>query len=182
MKNVLLVIPPGVKPSAGFHQALQQAANLGTKMIALVILDPNEMSRIANRLDSAFMGERVGDSVTQALAREQQVRAEDLLDDIAHCARKWGVEVVPLVESGDTTEVCERVIRQHEVGHAVLIAERRSWLTRLLSRSSQVQIPAFEGCEITVVEEGGDEAEGLEESMERIARESGRTAKDPDSE
>lgn len=167
MKNVLLVIPPGVKPRAGFHQALQQAAELGTKLVALVILDPNEMARIASRLDSAFMGERIGDSVMQALQREQRVRAEDLLSDIATCARKWGVEVVPLVESGETAEVCERVIRRHDVGYAVLLAERRSWLTRLLSRSSDVQIPAFEGCEIKVVEEERDDPEGLEPPDDR---------------
>ncbi len=162
MKNVLLVIPPGVKPKAGFHHALHRAAEMGTKLVALVILDPTEMARIASRLDSAFMGERVGDRVIQALAREQQVRAEDLLADIATCAKKWGVEVVPLVESGDTSEVCERIIRQNEVGYAVLLAERRSWLTRLLSRSSEVQIPAFEGCEIKVVEEEGADSDGLE--------------------
>ncbi len=162
MKNVLLVIPPGVKPHAGFHHALHRAAELGTKIIALVILDPNEMARIASRLDSAFMGERVGDSVIEALSREQRVRAEDLLNDITACAKKWGVEVIPLVESGDTPEVCARVIRQHDVDYAVLLAERRSWLTRLLSRSSEVKIPAFEGCEFKVVEEEESDVEGLD--------------------
>ncbi len=162
MKNVLLVIPPGVQPRVGFRHALHRAAELGTKIVALVILDPKEMVRIASRLDSAFMGERVGDSVIEALAREQQVRAEALLQDITTCAKKWGVEVIPLVESGDTPEVCAHVIRQHDVDYAVLLAERRSWLTRLLSRSSEVQIPAFEGCEFKVVEEEGSDGEELD--------------------
>lgn len=162
MKNVLLVIPPGVKPRAGFHHALHRAAERGGVLVALVILDPNEIVRIAARLDSAFMGERVGDGVVKALEREQQVRARDLLEEIAVCSKKWGVETVPLIESGDTGEVCERVIRSHEIGYAVLLAERRSWLTRLLSRSSVVQIPAFEGCEVKVVEEDSDDADGLD--------------------
>ena len=162
VKNVLLVIPPGVKPRAGFHHALHRAAEFGGKLVALVILDPNEIVRIAARLDSAFMGERVGDGVMKALEREQQVRARDLLEEIAECAKKWGVETVSLIESGDTGEVCERILRQHDVGYAVLLAERRSWLTRLLSRSAAVQIPSFEGCEVKVIEEVPDDSESLD--------------------
>ncbi len=157
MKNVLLVIPPGVKPQIGLQRALDRASETGAKLVALVILDPNETVRIASRLDSAFLGERVGDRVIKALEREQSVRAEDLLAEITADAGASGVEIIPLIESGDTTDVCERVIRQHDIGYAVLLAERRSWLTRLLSRSSTVNIPAFEGCEIQVIEETGNE-------------------------
>jgi nucleotide-binding universal stress UspA family protein len=153
MKNVLLVIPPGVRPRVGLHHALDRAATEGSKLIALAILDPSETVRIAARLDDAFLGERVGDRVIKALDREQFARAEDLLAEITSDAANSGTEVVPLIERGDTTEVCERVIRQHDIGYAVLLAERRSWLTRLLSRSPAVNIPAFEGCEIKVVEE-----------------------------
>ncbi len=155
-KNVLLVIPPGVKPSIGFEHACEKAAADGAKLVALMILDPTETARIAARLDSAFMGERVGDRVMQALEREQSVRASSVLEAIDHCAGKSGVTVVPLVETGDTVEVCGRVIREHEIGYAVLLTEKKSWLTRLLSRSSSVQIPAFEGCEVKVIEEDGD--------------------------
>lgn len=155
MKNVLLVIPPGVRPRTGLHHALNRASAAGSKLVALVILDPSETVRIAARLDDAFLGERVGDRVIKALEREQFVRAEDLLTDIASEASGAGIDVVRLIESGDTTEVCERVIREHDIGYAVLVAERRSWLTRLLSRSPAVNIPAFEGCEIKVVEENG---------------------------
>ena len=153
MKNVLLVIPPGVRPRVGLQFALERAAASSARLVALAILDPSETVRIASRLDSAFLGERVGDRVIKALEREQLVRAEDLLAEIAASARESGVEIVPLIESGDTGEVCERIIRQHDIGYAVLLAERRSWLTRLLSRSSTVNIPAFDGCEIKVVEE-----------------------------
>ncbi len=165
MKPVLLVIPPGLRPCAGLEHALERAERTGSKLIALAIIDPDETARIAARLDSAFIGERVGDRVMEALLREQHVRAADLLGEIANGAERHGIEVVPLVESGDTSEICDRVIRQHEVDYAVLVAERRSWLTRLLSRSSIVQIPAFEGCEIKVIEEdehgipsGGDQS------------------------
>jgi len=161
MKNVLLVIPPGVRPRIGLRHALDRAAVAGSKLVALVILDPSETVRIAARLDDAFLGERVGDRVIKALEREQYVRAEDLLTDITTEAANAGTEVVHLIETGDTTEVCERVIRQHDIGYAVLVAERRSWLTRLLSRAPAVNIPAFEGCEIKVVEETGtDEPDG----------------------
>jgi len=155
--NILLVIPPGVRPRAGFQHALARALETKRKLVALAILDPTETARIATRLDSAFMGERIGDRVVAALSREHTVRAEGVLDEISKCADKAGVEIIPLIESGDTSEVCDRVIREHAIGYVVLLAERRSWLTRLLSRSSSVQIPAFEGCEIKVIEEAEDD-------------------------
>ena len=157
MKNVLLIIPQGVRPKAGVQHALERAAESKSKLIAVAVLDPQETARIASRLDSAFMGERVGDRVTEALAREQRVHAECVLESIGRCAEHAGVDLATLVETGDTTEVCERVIRDHDIGYAVLLSERPSWLTRLLSRSSAVKIPAFEGCEIKVIEETDDD-------------------------
>lgn len=153
MENVLLVIPPGVRPRRGLRLAIDRAAEAGSRLVALAILDPSETVRIASRLDSAFLGERVGDRVIEALEREQKARADDLLTELAAEARRAGVELVPLIERGDTGEVCARIIREHDITYAVLLAERRSWLTRLLSRSSTVNIPAFEDCEVRVVEE-----------------------------
>lgn len=163
MHNVLLVIPAGVRPRIGLKLALERARAGAGRLVALAILDPSETARIAARLDSAFLGERVGDRVIEALGREQRVRAEDLLAEIGADAADAGIEFVGLIESGDTGDVCARVIREHQVGFAVLLAEKRSWLTRLLSRSSTVNIPAFEGCEVKVVEElanGGVEDDG----------------------
>jgi hypothetical protein len=33
------------------------------------------------------------------------------------------------------------------------VAERQSWLTRFLSRSAAVRLPALSGCEVRVMEE-----------------------------
>lgn len=153
MKNVLLVIPPGIRPCKSLEFALQRAAHDGVELIALVTLDPMETARIASRLDSAFMGERVSDRIVEVLAREQHARAEEMLAEIGEKARAAGLAFTPLIETGDASEVCGAVIRRHQVGCAVLVAEKRSWLTKLLSRSQAVHIPALAGCEIKVVEE-----------------------------
>lgn len=153
MKNVLLVIPPGIRANHGLDYALQRATREKAGLIALVTLDPKETARIASRLDSAFMGERVSDRIVEVLAREQHSRAEEMLAEIGARVRAAGLEFTPLIETGDASEVCGAVIRRHQVGCAVLVAEKRSWLTKLLSRSQTVQVPALAGCEFKIVEE-----------------------------
>ena len=153
MNNVLLVIPPGIRPHKSLEYALHRALQDKADLIALVTLDPMETARIAARLDSAFMGERVSDRIVEVLAREQHTRAEEMLAEIGEQARAAGLTFLPLIETGDASEVCGAAIRRHNVGCAVLVAEKRSWLTKLLSRSQMVHIPALAGCEIKVVEE-----------------------------
>jgi len=159
MQNVLLVIPPGIRPRKSLEYALQRAAREGAGLVALVVLDPKETARIAARLDSAFMGERVSDRIVEVLGREQHARAEELLAEIGERARSAGLTFLPVIETGDASELCSAAIRRHEVGCAVLVAEKRSWLTKLLSRSQTVHIPTLAGCEIKVVEEDEDDDE-----------------------
>jgi len=161
VKNVLLVIPPGIRPRKSLDYALQRAKQDQAGLIALVTLDPTETARIASRLDSAFMGERVSDRVVEVLAREQQTRAEEMLAEIGDKARAAGLKFLPLIETGDAGEACGVAIRRYEVGCAVLVDEKRSWLTKLLSRSQTVHIPALACREIKVVEEDeGPETSG----------------------
>jgi nucleotide-binding universal stress UspA family protein len=153
MPNVLLVIPPGVEPRRARDQAIETARRLGGSLVALVVLDPAETARIASTLDSAFMGDRLSDRVVEVLAREARGRAEDLLATIAAEAKQRGVSFTPLVEEGDPSEVCTRVIRAQDIAVAVLVAEKRSWLSRFLSGGADVRLPALAGCEVRVVEE-----------------------------
>jgi nucleotide-binding universal stress UspA family protein len=160
MANVLLVMPPGLRPRAARDHAIATAAQAGGTLVGLVLLDPTETARLAASLDSAFMGERVSDRVVEVLVREQHSQAEAVLAEIAAQARARGVPFVPLIEQGDADEVCGRVIRAHQIASAVLVVEKRSWLSRILSRSSAVKLPAMANCALTVVEEepgeGGD--------------------------
>jgi nucleotide-binding universal stress UspA family protein len=151
MSNVLLVIPPGVRPRAALDHALREAA--GGTLIGLVLLDLAENARIAASLDSAFMGERVSDRVVEVLALEQRSQADALLAEIASQAQARGVRFVPLIEAGNADEVCARVIATHQVTSAVLVAEKRSWLSRILARSPAVKLPAMANCALTVMEE-----------------------------
>ncbi len=162
MKHVLLIIPPSVRPRAALDRAIEAAREMGGTLVALAILDPTEAARIAATLDSAFMGERVSDRLAEVLAREHRNRAECLLQRIGERAADADVPFVPLVESGDLSEICARIIRTYHVQFAVFAAERRSWLARFLSRSAAVKLPALAGCEVMVMEEeeaGGDAGE-----------------------
>jgi Universal stress protein family len=154
MKNVLLVTSPLNEAPQAIAYAVQQAKDLGGELIALAVLDPDLTRRIATTLTNVgFLGEKVSNGVMDTLAREQRGQAEALLKRVGDEAARQGVACTPLIEEGDPSEVCSRVIRSHGVESAILVAEKRSWLTRFLSRSAAVRLPALAGCEVKVMED-----------------------------
>ena len=154
MRNVLLVIPAGKEPQEAIGTAVELARQRGATLVAVVVLDADLPSQVANRLtEVGFMGEQIGKQVRDAIAHEYHGRATALLQALAERANKEGVPVIPLIEQGDTGEICSRIIRTHQIGTAVLVAEKRSWLTRFLSHSAAVKLPALAGCEVRVMEE-----------------------------
>lgn len=156
--NVLLIIPPGIQPRIACDDALERAAVSGATLVALVLLDPAETARIAASLDSAFMGERVSDRVVEVLGREQRSQAEALLATIGAAAARRGVPFVALIEEGDPDVVCARVVRAHDIARAILVVEKRSWLSRILARSAGVRLPSMANVALTVVEESPEPA------------------------
>ncbi len=154
MRNVLIVIPAGKEPQQAVAAALELAEQQGGELVGLVVLDPNLPARVASTLaEVGFVGEQVGSQVSDAILHEYRLRAEALLRTLVETGNKRGIVVTPLIEQGDTGEICSRVIRTHQITTAVLVAEKRSWLTRFLSRSAAVNLPALAGCEVRVMEE-----------------------------
>ena len=153
MSNVLLVIPAAKESEVALCTAIELAQERRGTLVALVVLDADLPGRVATTLtEVGFMGEQLGDQVRAAIVHEDRAGAEALLHALTERARKEGVTVTPLIEQGDTGEICSRVIRAYQIGIAVLVAERRSWLTRFLSRGA-VKLPALLGCEVRIVED-----------------------------
>ena len=153
-QNVLLVIPAGKEPRHAIAGAIDLARQRDTNLVALVVIDPNLPTYAASSLtDVGFVGEEVAEQVSDAIVREHRECARALLQVLAEQAKKESVVVTPLIEEGDISEICRRVIRTHQVGTAILVTEKRSWLTRFLSRSAAAQLPALAGCEVHVMEE-----------------------------
>jgi len=154
MQNVLIVIPPGKEPQHAMRTAIALAKECGGELVALTVLDPELPLRVASTLaEVGFMGEQVSNEVSDTIRREDRCCSETLLHAVVEHAKSEGVTVTPLIEQGDTGEVCGRVIRAYHIGVAVLVAEKQSWLTRLLSRSVAVNLPAWAGCDVRVMEE-----------------------------
>ena len=154
MNNVLLVLSPVSDARRAIADAVQRAHKAGGHLIALTVVNPDLTARVgAAFTDVGFVGEQVSDDVMHTLAREQRAHAEALLQRIGEQARTAGVPFTALIETGDPSEVCARVIADHHVRYAVLVAEKRSWLTRILARAATVRLPAVAGCEVEVVEE-----------------------------
>jgi hypothetical protein len=154
MKNVLLVTAAGTAGPRAVAAAIELAKQRGGFLVVLAVLDPGMPTYAASTLtDLAFMGEEVTDQVSNTLVREYRASAATLLHAVAERAKKEGVAVTPVIEQGDTGEICRRLVRTHAVGIAVLVAEKRSWLARLLSHRAAVRLPALSGCEVRVMEE-----------------------------
>lgn len=154
MKNVLLVVTPGYEAPNALAYSLARAKELGGKLVALTVLDPDAHKQVASTLSNVgFVGGRVREDLVEALEKEQRSFAEVQLQQAAEEARRQGVDCAVLLEEGDPSEVSARVVREHAIGLAVLVAEKRSWVTRFLSRSAPVRLPSFAGCEIKVMED-----------------------------
>jgi nucleotide-binding universal stress UspA family protein len=154
MQNVLLVIPAGTEAPRASGAAMELARQRGGHLVVLVVLDPNLPTHATSTLmDLGFMGEEVGEQVGEAIVREHRARAAALLQALGERAKKEGIVVLPLIEQGDIGELCRRVIHTQQIGTAVLVAEKRSWLTRFLSHTAAVQLPTLAGCEVRVMED-----------------------------
>ena len=154
MQNVLLVIPADKEPQRSVGIAIDLAKQRAGNLVALVIVDPSvPMQAAATLTDTAFMGEEVGEHVSEAIVRDYHTRSAALLHALVERAKKEGVLVTPLIEQGDVGEICGRVVRTHEIGAAVLVAQRRSWLARFLARRVALRVPSLSGCEVHVVNE-----------------------------
>jgi hypothetical protein len=153
MKNVLLVVAPGVDAPAAVAEALARARAAGGTLVALAVVDPEAHARVASALtDQAFVGERVSENLMEALEREHRGLAEEQVRLVRDEAERQGVACVALVEEGDPSEVSRRVAAAHEVGTAVLVAEKRSWAARFLSRRAPAKVPHLPGCQVVVVD------------------------------
>jgi nucleotide-binding universal stress UspA family protein len=154
MHNVLVLIPAGTEPQRAIRAAIGLAQEKDARLVAVVVITPEVASRVTSTLsDVGFVGEHVGSQVLETIQHECRTRSEALLRSVAEQAKQEGVAVTAMIEEGDTGEICARVIRTHQIGTAVLVAERQSWLARFLSRSAPVKLPALSGCEVRVMEE-----------------------------
>lgn len=154
MSNVLLLLSPEIEAPNAVACAIERAREIGGGLIAVAVLDPQLTERVASTLANVgFVGEKVSENVMQTLQREQRAQAQSLLNRIEEQARNYGIAFRAKIEEGDPGEVCAALVRQHDVATAVLVAEKRSWLTRLLSRSAPMNLSALVGCEVKVMDD-----------------------------
>lgn len=153
MKNVLLMIPPNHESKTAVREAIAAAKDRGGRLLVVVALDPDVLDGVCATLSNVgFMGEKVSDQVQDTLLREYRHRAAEMAEEIAREAEAAGVPAESKFEEGDPSEICRRLIPSNDVTLAILVAEKRSWLARLLARSS-LQVPTLAGCEVRVIEE-----------------------------
>src|ERR1051325_101141 len=147
MNNVLLLIPANHESQAAVREAIDAAKSRGGTLYVAVAVDPDVIEEVSSTMtEEGFIGEKVMDQVCCTLEREYHSRAEALAKAIVEQAKEQSVSAEGSVEEGDPAEVLSRLVPDRRIGLAILVAERRSWLTRLLSRDA-IRLPALAGCE-----------------------------------
>ena len=151
--NVLLLLPSDASAESAVREAIEAAKARGGRLVVAGVLQAEMVDKVSAALtDVGFMGEKVSDQVRSTLLREYRTRGAALASEVAERARRAGIDAEDVFEEGDPTEICRRLIPAHQIGLAILVAERRSWLTRLLAREP-LSVPALAGCEVRVIEE-----------------------------
>lgn len=154
MSTILLLLSSAVAAPKSTRVALDRAVRKKADLVILVALPRDAVLELAGTLtDEAFVGDRLSDEVVDALRREQRSQAEDLLRSIMEQANKERVNVTTLVEIGEPSELCGRVVAAHNIDQVILPAHRRSWLARWWSPSAHSDWLKVLGCEVEVVEE-----------------------------
>ncbi len=154
MSNVLLLVPPSAESLSAARKAIELAKSRASKLFVTIALDPEEGRRLSERFaEIGFMGEKIGDQVSQALREEYSLRGSHLLDEVAQWAAREGVECETAVEVGDPAEIARSAAEEKKVDAVFLLSERRSWLSRFLKGAQPFRLPYLEGCEVTILEE-----------------------------
>lgn len=153
MSNVLLLVPPSVQSSGAARKAIELAKSRASKLFVTIALDPEEGRRLSERFaEIGFMGEKIGDQVSQAIREEYSLRGSHLLEEVAQLAAKDGVECETAVELGDPAEIARRAAEKKQVDAVFVVSEKRSWLSRFIKGAQPFRLPYLEGCEVTILE------------------------------
>jgi hypothetical protein len=104
-------------------------------------------------IDIGMLAEKITDQVAETVEREHRIRAEALLRDIIEQARARGIAARTAIETGDPGEACRKLVAAADVSTAVVVTEKRSWLSRLLTVGQPLRLPALGGCEVVLVGE-----------------------------
>jgi nucleotide-binding universal stress UspA family protein len=153
MGHILLVMAADHQSQRAAPEAIALARQQGAALTVAVVIDQTVMNRVAHNLDeTGLAGEKIGDGVRECLLREYRARADAVVAAAVELGRNAGVTVNGVIEEGDPTEIGTRLACTLPATAVVLVAERRSWLSRLLSGSA-VRMPELPGCEVLVIEE-----------------------------
>jgi nucleotide-binding universal stress UspA family protein len=154
MSAVLLLVPADRQVTSAIETALDLAARREASLVAAVVVDDAAAGRLSSRMiDVGLLAEKITDQVSEALMREHQVRGQALLREIAERARARGIPCRTTLEIGDPGEICRVLAQREDCAVAVVVTEKRSWVTRIFAGGQPLEVPAFGGCAVVPVEE-----------------------------
>jgi len=153
MKKFLLVLSTTQQSGEAISYALNIAKNKDAELYVLFILDSVVPATIFEKLtDIGFIGDKPSSELTEAITKEYEEQAVQLLKDIEKRAADTGISCKTFIEQGDFAEVCLEAIARFAADMIILNRTRKSALSRLLIGSKIDRLLRKAPCEIKIFE------------------------------
>lgn len=154
MKKYLLALSTTEYSKEAIDYAIDLARNKEAELKAMFILDSSVPGTVFENLtDIGFIGDKPSTELKEAISKEYEERAKEVLREIKEQAKKSGVPCETLLEEGDFTEKCLEAIARFSADMIILNRSRRSYFSRLFFGSAVDSLLRQAPCEIKIYEE-----------------------------
>ncbi|MBI5886091.1 MAG: universal stress protein [Deltaproteobacteria bacterium] len=154
MKKVMLVLSTSATPQEVIDYAVGRARNEGAGLLALYILETAlSESVFDNFSDVGFIGDRPSTELSEAVMKEYRQRGYEELGRVQIRAMEEAVPFEPLMEQGDYVAKTLDVIRERDIGLAVVLRRQKKRFMKYLSSSVADEVKSQALCEVVIFTE-----------------------------
>lgn len=154
MKKVMLVLSISGTPQEVIDYAVARAMKEGAGLVALYILETGLADSVFDNFsDVGFIGDRPSTELSEAVMKEYRQRGYEELGRVQIRAMEEAVPFEPLMEQGDYVAKALDVIRERDIGLAVVLRRQKKRFMKYLSSSVADDVKSQAPCEVVIFSE-----------------------------
>jgi len=154
MKKVMLVLSISGTPQEVIDYAVDRAKKEGAGLLALYILETGLAESVFDNFsDIGFIGDRPSTELSEAVMKEYRQRGYEELGRVQIKAMEEAVPFEPLMEQGDYVAKTLDVIRERDIGVAVVLRRQKKRFMKYLSSSVADEVKSQAPCEVVIFTE-----------------------------
>lgn len=154
MKKVMLVLSISGTPQEVIDYAVDRAKNEGAGLVALYILETGLADGVFDSFsDIGFIGDKPSTELSEAVMKEYRQRGYEELGRVQIKAMEEAVPFEPLMEQGEYVVRVLDVIRERDIGVAVVLRRQKRRFMKYLSSSVADEVKSQAPCEVVVFTE-----------------------------